>query len=190
MRKAMAGPVLLIVLAATAPPSQRLRYTLDPAASEVSARVAFFGLSSKTARFPRMNGSIALDPLRAEAIELAIELDARALTAPDRVTLKRLKGEKFFWVERYPTVRFAGRRLALDGPAHGSVEGTITARGVTRPVTLAVTFSEPPAHASGRKPLTVTAETTIDRRAFGMTAYGLVVGRKVHIRVRAQMVPA
>lgn len=181
-------PFLLLV-AVAAPAVAAQRYVLDPAASAVSAKVAFFGLSSKTARFPKMSGAIRLDPERPETAELDVTLDARALTAPDAVTLKRLKSEKFFWVERYPTVRFEGRGLRLSGAQSGTVAGSITARGVTRPAVLAVTFAEAIPRSGPPRAITLTGRTTIDRRAFGMTAYSPIVGRKVAITIRARMVP-
>ena len=175
------------LVAAAAGPSHR--YTIDPAHSDVSAKVAFFGIASKTAHFPKMSGGITLDPAHPESADLNVELDARALTAPDAVTLGRLKGAKFFWVERYPTVRFAGHGLRLSGDRSGTVPGEITARGVTRPATVAVTFAQSVSHPPAG-PIDLTARTTIDRKAFGMTAYGLIVGRKVAISIRARMVPA
>lgn len=56
MRAALAVPLLLAN--AAAPPSYH--YHLDGAQSEVSARVAFFGLASRTAHFPKMEGGITL----------------------------------------------------------------------------------------------------------------------------------
>jgi polyisoprenoid-binding protein YceI len=180
----------LLVLVAASPPAQRLRYVIDPSGSDIAARVAFFGLASKTARFPKVSGGIGLAPADLTHVDLTVELDARALTAPDKVTLARLKGPKFFDVANHPSVRFVGRGLAMNGPSSGTVAGEITARGVTRPATLAVTFAKPPAEATGREPITLTGRTTIDRRAFGMTAYRMIVGRKVTITIRARMVPA
>ena len=177
---------LAAVLAAAGPSH---RYTIDSAHSDVSAKVAFFGLSSKTAHFPKMSGGITLDPAHPETADLDVELDARALTAPDKVTLARLKGEKFFWVERYPTVRFAGHGLRLTNDRSGTVLGAITARGVTRPATVAVTFAQSVAHPPPG-PIDLTGRTTIDRKAFGMTAYSGIVGRRVAITIRARMVPA
>lgn len=177
----------LLLLTAASAPAQR--YVLDPAASEVSARVAFLGLASKTARFPKLSGGIALAPGWLERIDLNVELDARALTAGDSVTLARLKGPAFFDVANHPTVSFRGSAMAMTGPTTATVPGELTARGVTRPATLAVTFARPPAQASGREPIDLTARTTIDRRQFGMTAYGLIVGNKVTITIRARMTP-
>ncbi len=177
-------PALLLLGAAPAH-----RYSIDAAQSQVSARVAFFGLASKTAYFPRVSGGITLSPERPERIDLTVTLDASALTAPDSVTLARLKGPAFFDVTRFPTVVFRGDTMRLTGEASATVAGRITARGVTRPAVLAVRFASPPQLADGRKPLILQGETAIDRREFGMTAYPLIVGRKVTIHLRAVLLP-
>jgi polyisoprenoid-binding protein YceI len=176
-----------LVLAGNGPAS--LSYAVDSAASSVSAKVAFLGLGSKTAGFPQMSGKVRLTPDRPDQIDLDVTLDARALTAPDKVTLGRLRGEKFFWVDRYPTVRFVGESMALTSDRKGTIQGELTARGVTRPVTLAVTFDKPPLSAGRGEAITLTGVTTIDRRRFGMTAYSLVVGKQVIITLKARMVP-
>lgn len=186
MRAVLALGLLSVTTAASTPTH---RYRLDEAASTVTARVAFFGLASKTAHFPRMRGGIALSPDRLDAIDLDVTLDARALTAGDSVTQGRLRGEKFLDVERYPTVQFSGQRMTMTGAVTATVAGAISARGVTRPAVLAVTFAQPPASATGREPVSLTARTTIDRRAFGMTAYSVIVGRNVAITINARMVP-
>lgn len=165
-----------------------LNYRLDASASNVSARVPFFGLASKTARFPRMEGSVRIVPGAPERAVIDVTFDARALEAPDETTLRRLRGEKFFWVERYPTIRFVGRSLDLTSATRGTVTGELTARGVTRSETLSVTFDSDPTQASGT-PISFTGEMEIDRRQYGMRSYQLIVGNKVDIRLRARMVP-
>lgn len=181
----IARALLALPLLGAAPPQ---RYVIDAAASEVTAKVAFFGLASKTARFPEVSGGITLSRDQPEQIDLTVRLDARALTAPDAVTLRRLKGPKFFDTAHHPMITFAGSRMALSGDREASIVGQITARGVTRPATLAVHFSESPLRTDSRKPLSLDGETVIDRRDFGMTAYPLIVGRKVRIRIRAVLV--
>lgn len=175
-----------LLLGATTP---TYRYQIDAPRSSVDAKVAFMGLASKSARFPRMSGAIHLTPERLDAIDLDVTLDARALTAGDKTTLERLRGKDFFDVERYPAIRFSGSRMTMTGKTTARVEGQITARGITRPATLAVTFAQPPVSATGREPIQLSAQTTINRHDFGMTAYSLVVGKKVTITINARMVP-
>jgi polyisoprenoid-binding protein YceI len=175
-----------LTLANTASVPQR--YTLDASASNVSAKVPFFGLSSKTAVFPRMQGAVTIVPGAPEKAVIDVTFDATAIQAPDSVTLARLRGDKFFWVEKYPTVRFIGRSLKLSSATRGTVAGDLTARGVTRPATLDVTFTADPVAQAG-KPVSFTGTTTIDRRQFGMKSYQLLVGNKVDITLKARMVP-
>jgi polyisoprenoid-binding protein YceI len=169
--------------------SQAWRYALDSGASDVSAKVAFLGLASKTARFPAVTGRIALQPERPDAIDLDVTLDARALRASDSLTLDRLRGPAFFDVANHPTVRFTGTAMQVTGPRTARVSGELTARGVTRPQVLAVTFDRDPAAARGREPVGLIGRMTIDRRDYGMTAWSAIVGNKVDITIRSRMVP-
>jgi polyisoprenoid-binding protein YceI len=177
----------LSLLAATQNEAQS--YRLDPAGSSVSAKVPFFGLSSKTARFPKMDGAVTIVPGQPEAARIDVTFDATALEAPDSVTLGRLRGEKFFWVEKYPTIRFVGKRLDLNSSTKGIVAGELTARGVTQPATLEVVFDTPPLDANPGQAVSFTGKTTIDRRKFGMKSYQVIVGNKVKITMRAKMLP-
>ncbi|NJO13962.1 MAG: YceI family protein [Rhizobiales bacterium] len=179
-------PLLAVFAAANVGAPQR--YVLDASASNVSAKVPFFGLSSKTARFPRMEGAVTIVPGAPERAVIDVTFDATAIEAPDNVTLTRLRGEKFFWVEKYPKVRFVGTALKLSSPMRGTVTGGLTARGVTKPQTLTVTFDADPLAQVG-KPVSFTGTTTIDRRQYGMKSYQLVVGNKVDITLKARMVP-
>lgn len=190
--KTLAGAIVSLALLAAMPPAEdSWAYRLDPPASAVSARVAFFGLSSKTAMFPSVSGKLVLprnaDAASVHAIALDVVIDARKIDAPDPVTLQRLKGPGFFDVERFPTVRFKGRTLRMTGQRTAIVTGALTARDVTRDETLAVSFDQPP--TPDHRPIQLDGQMRIDRRAYGMTAWPLIVGRQVTISIKARMVP-
>lgn len=188
LRRWLAAFALLLPAALLAQSSPTIDYRLDAGASDVSAKVSFFGLASKTARFPRMEGAVRIVPGSPERATIDVTFDAIAIEAPDETTLKRLRGEKFFWVERYPTIRFVGRSLQLSSPTKGTVIGELTARGVTRTESLDVTFAIDPAKVQGR-PVTFTGQMEIDRRDYGMKSYQLIVGNTVDIKLRARMSP-
>jgi polyisoprenoid-binding protein YceI len=165
-----------------------LRYVVDKAASRVDAKVAFFGIATKTARFPDMSGTFNLSFADLEALDMVVDIDARTLTTGDSQA-KTLKGKNFFDVARYPTVRFVGKRLKMTGDKTAEVDGQVTARGVTRPIKLAVTFSVPPYSTGGTQPIAIVGTGVIDRRQFGMTAYPLIIGAMVKVSIHARMVP-
>ena len=186
MRRLLAIAALLSLAAA---PGPAFHYWLDGPHSSVRARVSFMGLGSKTASFPQMRGSIRLNPARLDTIDLDVELDAGALSGGSTSDTRYLRGKDFFAVEQYPVVRFSGHKMVMSGPTTAAVEGMITTRGITRPATLAVTFDAPPARATGRDPVLLTARTSINRRDFGMTAYSVVVGKTVTITIDARLMP-
>lgn len=177
------------LLLGAAPPAT-LDYRVDPAASDVAAKVSFLGIGSRTANFPAVSGAVSLSPSAMDQINLAVRIDARQLKASDQLTTDRLKSKNFFDVANHPTVSFAGKALTMTGPTTGQVKGDLTARGETRPVMLAVTFSAPPARANGSDAIGLTGSTTINRRDFGMTAYSLIVGKQVTITIRTRLVPS
>lgn len=190
--KDASGPLIAMALlcaAGSAAASAAYRFTIDPQASSVDARVAFMGVGNRKAQFPAISGTVALSPGRNDQIDLDVAIDATRLIAGDGLTTSRLKGKDFFYVERYPTVRFEGSDLAMTTATSGVVRGNLTARGITRPVALAVSFSEAPAAADGSRPIRLTGVTTINRKDFGMTAYSLVVGKKVTISLRTRLLP-
>ncbi len=180
---------LALMLAPSAALAGDLRYVVDKAASRVDAKVAFFGIATKSATFPDMSGTFNLSFADLEALDMVVDIDARTLTTGDSQA-KTLKGKSFFDVARYPTVRFVGRHIKMTGDKTAEVEGDITARGVTRPIKLAVTFSVPPYSTGGTQPISIVGSGEIDRRQFGMTAYPFIIGAMVKVTIRARMVPS
>lgn len=182
-------PGLALLLAVPALASTSWSYALDASASDVSARVAFMGMSSKTARFPTLTGNFTLVPGQPDAIELNVALDARALRASDGQTLDRLKGPSFFDVANYPSIRFSGRSMRMTSPRTADVSGELTARGITRPQVLKVTFERAPQTMAGSEPMGLVGTMAIDRRHYGMTSWSGIVGNKVDITIRTRMLP-
>lgn len=189
MAGAIITKVALALLLLAAAPAATLDYRVDPAASDVAAKVGFLGVGSRSASFPAVSGAVRLSPAAMDRIALDVAIDARQLKASDQLTTERLKSNSFFDVAHHPTISFRGNALTMTGPTTGHVKGDLTARGVTRPVTLAVSFGAPPAQANGREAFGLTGTTTINRRDFGMTAYSLIVGKKVTITIRTRLVP-
>ncbi len=178
------APVAAFALMGAAPQS----YTLDTKASSIAAKVPFLGLGSRTATFNTITGSVKFVPDEPSAARVNVTIHTRDIKAPDSLTLKRLKSEKFFWVEKYPTARFVGSNLTMTSARQGKISGKLTARGVTRPETLYVTFGQAPSSAMG-KPIGLTGSMKINRKNYGMNSFNLVVGKTVTINLKARMVP-
>jgi len=75
-----------------------------------------------------------------------------------------LLSPEFFDAERHPVLTFSGD-LSRDGDA-ATVEGEITLKGITRPVTLTGTITGPAVDHFGATRVGLKLETTIDRTEF------------------------
>ncbi|MEP2735844.1 MAG: YceI family protein [Erythrobacter sp.] len=177
-------PIAAMLLMGAAPQT----YTLDTKASSVAAKVPFLGIGSRTATFNTITGAVKFAPDRPSAARVNVTINTQDIKAPDRVTLNRLKSEKFFWTDKYPTAKFAGSNLTMTSPTKGRISGKLTARGVTRAETLYVTFDRNPKTAMG-KAIGLTGTMKINRKNYGMTSFNLVVGKTVTINLKARMVP-
>ncbi|MCW5646388.1 MAG: YceI family protein [Sphingopyxis sp.] len=187
VRRPLGAAIIGLLLAEV--PTISLNYRVDSSNSAVTAKVSFLGLGYRTADFPVITGDARITPDAMDRSRLNVQIDARQLTAGDTVTTNRLRSPDFFDVVNYPTVSFAGQGLAMTGPTTASVSGNLTARGVTRPVTLSIRFPGPPAQTATRDTINIVGTTSINRRDFGMTAYSLVVGKRVTITIRARLIP-
>ncbi len=162
-----------------------LRYRIMDRGSEAVAKVAFMGLASKSARFSSISGNVLFAPADLNSLMVDVAIDATKLRSSDAATERELKARNFFWVDRYPTVSFKSTRLVMKSNAQGVLTGNLTARGITNPVNMAVTFSVPPSKVTGEEPLKLTGTAVINRQAFGMNAYSGIVGKKVTIAITA-----
>lgn len=77
-----------------------------------------------------------------------------------------LLSPEFFDAERHPVLTFAGE-LSRDGDT-ATVEGEITLKGITRPVTLEGTIAGPAVDHFGKTRVGLTLETVVDRTQFDM----------------------
>ncbi len=164
-------------------------FLIDSSQSHVAAKVRFFGFATKTASFPKVAGRITLPNGRADGIRLDVAIDASMLKAADGLTTARLRGASFFDVEQFPEVRLHGENFVRTGASAAQVVGTLTARGVSRPVTLKLTFSKQIAAVRRADSLDIRGEMQLDRTQFGMTAYPLIVGRDVTVSLKVHVVP-
>jgi polyisoprenoid-binding protein YceI len=114
----------------------------------------------------------------------------------DEPNLKgHLLSPDFFDAERHPQLTFRSSEVSVDGDAV-SIDGEITIRGVTRPLSLDGTISGPVENAYGKVVLGLDLQGTVDRREFGLDwnaplpGGGLTVANEVTITGELELVKA
>lgn len=136
--------------------------------------------------FSRFVAVISIDDDAPQDARAVVRVDADSLTTDETDWIADLKGPDFFDVTAYPEFSFASHSAAVVGPGELRIEGALTLRGQTRPVTLNVRYQAPDAPDGAAA---VTAVGEVNRNAFGMDAYDLVLSDNVTIEVSGMARP-
>jgi polyisoprenoid-binding protein YceI len=112
-------------------------YKIDAVHSSVGFAVRHF-TSKVPGRFNRFEGTITLDPKDLSKGSVNVTIDAASIDTANEDRDKHLKSPDFFDVEKHPKMTFQSTRVKPMGPSKAQVEGNLTLRGVTKPVTLDV----------------------------------------------------
>jgi polyisoprenoid-binding protein YceI len=114
-----------------------------------------------TGRFREFAANISFDPADPAACRFDVTINAGSADTEESRRDETLKGEDFFWAARYPSARYRGASCRKAGKGF-ELDGELTLRGVTRPVTLQFTFE--PGPAAGR----LAGKATLQRLDFGV----------------------
>jgi polyisoprenoid-binding protein YceI len=146
-------------------------YTLDPVHSQPAFETRHLGMSNQLGSFTKSSAKVTLDRA-AKKGTIDVTIDAASIRTFDANRLDPIvKGEKYFNVEKFPTITFKSSNVKFDGERVVEVEGDLTLLGVTRPVTLKVANFTCGQHPFNKKPMCgAEATATIKRSDFGMTA--------------------
>jgi polyisoprenoid-binding protein YceI len=169
-------------------------YRIDKAHSEATFQVRHL-LTKVRGRFSDFEGIIQYDANAPErsTVKAAIQAASIDTNEPDRD--KHLRSDDFFGVGQFPTLTFTSTRVTTKGADSFDVVGDLTIHGVTRPVTLNVSFLGKAKDPWGNERLGFEAETTINRKDFGLNwnaaleTGGFLVGDEVKINLSVQALP-
>ena len=107
-----------------------------------------------------------------------------------------LQSPDFFDAQLYPELRFETRELAIEDDGNVTLEGDLTVKGITKPVTARGRFVQVEADMGGNERIGLALEATVDRREFGLEwnaplpKGGFVLGNDVTLQVALELVRA
>jgi polyisoprenoid-binding protein YceI len=168
-------PTTPAVTAATPQPGH---YDIDPDRSRVTfASRHLFGLGPVRGSFAIRGGTADVaEPVAASAIYA--EIETASFRTKNHQRDHSVLSPRFLDPAGHPVMIFRSDRIEAEGQV---LTGTLTVRGTTRPVTLAVTRCE-----VSRGSFTARATTRIDRTEFGITAARGLAARYLDLTVEVQ----
>jgi polyisoprenoid-binding protein YceI len=133
--------------------------------------VSHLGFSRYTARFGTVGGKLRFDPAHPTAMSVVATIDPKSLqlNTPPAGFHDQLMGKSWFDAADFPAITFKSTRVAVTGANTAKVTGNLALHGVTKPVTLDVTYNGGwPANAMDGDRIGFSAHGAIKRSAFGM----------------------
>lgn len=179
---ALLGLSLLLVNAVDATADKRSPPELDLSQVTVEFKVKVLGVIPVTGLFRDVRGRVVKSALnRKPGFNITVCLNSVDTRDAERDRL--LRSRHFFDVERFPVIRFSDVRVisALGGARY--LVGQLTLHGVRRPV--AFSIKTLPAEAEGRTDTAAlyAARGVINRSAYGLDAFPLLISDEVEITV-------
>ncbi len=118
-------------------------YKLDPAHSTFMFKVSHLGFSNFTLWFDTFSADLKLDPANPSAATLTASVDPASLGihAPPGDFQDHLRGEQYLGAKEFPQISYKSTAIRMTGPNTADVTGDLTLHGVTKSVTLSMTYN-------------------------------------------------
>ena len=147
-----------------------------------------FGYSTQLSSFKNTSGKVVFDA-EAKTGSVDITIDMKSVNTGFDDFNGHIQGEDFLDTAKFPTATFKSTKVVFEGDKPKAIEGNLTIKGVTKPVTLTVTSFQAMPHPMIKKPaLGANAFTVIKRSEFNAGKYAPYVGDEVRIDVAIEAV--
>ena len=113
-------------------------YVVDGTHSFPSFSYTHLGFSTQQSKFDKTTGKITLDRA-AKTGTLDITIDVKSVNTGLELFNGHLQGEDYFNIEKFPAITFKSGNFKFDVDKIAAITGDLTIKGITKPVTLAVT---------------------------------------------------
>ena len=185
------GAVLAAALATASPALAADSYTFDKAHTTVGFQVRHI-VTMVGGRFQDFAGTIQVDRAKPESSSVEFTIQAASISTGDAKRDEHLKSPDFFDVATHPTITFKSTSVKPAGKDAFQVTGTLTMRGVTKQVTLPVTFLGEAKDPWGNEKMGFETSTSLNRQDYGISwnktldQGGVLVGDEVKVQVSVE----
>ena len=179
----IAAALTLATLFAGSAMAAPVTYTVDGSHTFPRFSYSHFGYSTQLSSFSKTTGKVVFDA-EAKTGSVDIVIDTKSVNTGSSDFNEHIQGEDFLDTAKFPQATFKSTQVIFDGAKPAKIEGLLTLKGVTKPVTLTVTGFQAAPHPMMKKPaLGANAFTVIKRTEFNAGKYAPYVGDEVRIDI-------
>jgi polyisoprenoid-binding protein YceI len=181
--KQLSAALALVTLAAGSALAAPVTYTVDSSHTFPRFSYSHLGFSTQLSSFSNTSGTVVYDA-QAKTGSVDIVIDMKTVNTGSSDFNGHIQGEDFLDTAKFPKATFKSTKVVFEGDKPSSIEGQLTIKGVSKPVTLTVSSFQAVPHPMMKVPaLGANAFVTIKRTEFNAGKYAPYVGDEVRIDI-------
>jgi polyisoprenoid-binding protein YceI len=168
-------------------------FDIDSSHSNVEFVARHFASRVK-GRFTQFKGTLSFDADKPETSKVNALVDTSSIDTNEKKRDEHLRGDDFFSAKKHPQLTFVSKTIKPNGDKKYKVEGDLTMRGVTKPVTFDVEYLGEADDPWGNHRAGFTGTTTVNRKDYGISwnkaldKGGYVLGDDVTINLNLEAI--
>lgn len=168
-------------------------YKIDPSHSEVHFKIKHLMIANVTGSFSSYDATMQSSKEDFSDAVIHFEADINSISTGAEQRDNHLKSDDFFNAEKFPKLIFESTAFTQTGEDEYKLDGNITIRNYTKPVTLHVNYGGTITDFYGQEKSGFEITGKINRKEFGLTwngvteAGGIVVSDEVKLLMNIQM---
>jgi polyisoprenoid-binding protein YceI len=183
--------VLAAALAVASPALAADTYQFDKSHTTVAFQVRHV-VTNVGGRFQDFSGTIKVDRARPESSSVEFTIQVASIDTSEPKRDEHLKSPDFFDAANQPTITFKSTSVKVTGRDAYEVTGQLTMRGVTKTITLPVTFLGEGKDPWGNEKVGFELSATLDRKDYGIVwnktldQGGVLLGDLVKVQISVE----
>jgi len=165
--------------------AEPVAYALDRSQSKVAFTYDLSG-STTSGSMPVVAADVVVDLDRLSNSRVSATVSAAGATAGVFFATEAMRGRSVLNTIEHPEITFVSTRVRPKGSGvRADIDGNITIRGVTRPITLdAGLFRQAGTEVGDRRRLAIILTGSVDRNDFGASGFPDIVGDRINLEIR------
>jgi polyisoprenoid-binding protein YceI len=165
------------------------KFEVDPAHTLVTFTAPHLVISKVKGRFDKFSGSFDFDEKTMKLDNVVVSIKTDSINTNEKDRDKHLRSPDFFDVTKFPEMNFVSTKVIYDKEKPDKIEGNLTIRGITKPVTMDLDYNGAITDAWGNRVVSFEAEAKVNRKDFGMVwnkaldKGGVTVGDEIKIQI-------
>ncbi|MBY9065518.1 YceI family protein [Hyphomonas sp. WL0036] len=164
-------------------------FVLDPHHAALLFKIDHLGFSNYAGRFDRFDATLSGDPANPAGAQVEATIDMTSLDIANPEFAAELMGPAWFDAGTHPQAIFRSRTIRLASPTEAEIDGDLTLKGITRPITLIARLNGSaydPLRGSDVVGFSVTG--SLSRSDFGVDKFSGLLTDTVNVEVEAEFI--